>query len=111
MNWQFWKRRPNPLDAESLRPLEALVRAGDLKGAAAELREIRDKRGDTPAVRYLEALVYHEGSAVEPATLLTHLEPVVDPARDLIRKGRGAAGLEVRVREEQLHGGINRSSK
>jgi len=78
MNWQFWKRRPNPLDVEGLRPLETLARGGDLKTAAEQLRKLRDKRGDTPALRYLEALVYHEGSAVEPTTLLTHLAPIVE---------------------------------
>ena len=66
MTWQFWKRRPNPLEADGLRSIESLALGGELKAAAEQLARLRERGDDTVAVRYLEALVYHEGAAARP---------------------------------------------
>ena len=78
MGWQFWKRRPNPLDTESLRELDARIDAGDLRSVSEELKRRRQQSGETPALVYLEGRVYYEGSAVPPDELLKHLRSALD---------------------------------
>lgn len=80
MNWRFWRRNPNPLDVDELRGVETAVRGGDLGTAASEVGKARTRLGDRPSVRFLEALLYHEGSGAEPADLRQHLEPAVTPS-------------------------------
>ena len=46
MGWQFWKRRQNPLDTESLRELYARA-GGDLRAVSEELKRRRQQSRNT----------------------------------------------------------------